>query len=144
MLDPLQLVFLMVHPEKASQPWCQGCEHGVCLSMLRLSSETVWLLSPGSSWCSHFWSLAELWPLQCSLPAGPCPTPSLNLPPGRWPVLRAGAAPVLSSCPAPGWGGGMGPARPSMGSPHHCALTWVNLCISIQRTVDWSSVQLRF
>lgn len=111
----------MVHPEKASQPWCQGCEP-------RLSS--------GSCWCSGLWPTAELWPLQwCSQPVGNTHArSSLTTPPGRSQWQGLGLLWSTPGCPAPDWGSGTGPgcqALPwwtSLGSSRGCALAWVSTC----------------
>lgn len=111
----------MVHPEKASQPWCQGCEP-------RLSS--------GSCWCSGLWPTAELWPLQwCSQPVGNTHArSSLTTPPGRSQWQGLGLPWNTPGCPAPDWGSGTGPgcqALPwwtSLGSSRGCALAWVSTC----------------
>lgn len=61
MLDPSGLRSQWHIPEKASQPWCLGYEHQVCLSALRFTSETA---SSKSCWDSCLWPPAKLWPLQ--------------------------------------------------------------------------------
>lgn len=59
-------------------------------------------------------------PLSSSLqpcPAWPLPCQARSLSPGKWLMLKAGAALLLPGCPASGWGGGTGPGYLAQPSP---------------------------